>query len=253
MENKFASIVIRKLITTFVTVTLSSFVLASFFLVESTSKYNLGNHLMQGSFFYGIYIGTIVLVYGNTVSVALEYVQNKWFKYHNWVYILFHGLFGLANGLFFQTVEFALSGMVVALFYGITDRWLFTRILRHKSLKTFLIVPVLLYVFSWGLLQITSPSMPHFTKEDAVKFATSGEGTVIDFFPKEIGEKVERINGYKVIRETKVEEAEQEVYIVTFIERWSNEDASGKWYTSYKIKRGQLSAYDQGGSDPPYR
>jgi len=143
--------------------------------------------------------------------------------------------------------------MVAAVFYAVTDRWLLARISKHKSLKMFLIVPVLLYVFSWGLLQITSPSMPYFTKEEAVDYATNVKGTITDYFPKEIGEKVEIISGYEVIRETKAEEATREVYIVTFIETWSNEEVSGMWYTSYKVKRGQSTIYDQGGSNPPYR
>lgn len=252
IKSNLAWVILRKLIATFVTVTLSSFVLSVYLLVESTSKFNLGNHLLQSSLFYGIYIGMIVLVYGNIVSIALEYVQKKWFEFHNWVYVLFHGLFGLANGLLFPIVEFALAGMTAALLYAITDRWLAIRITERKSLKHFIIVPILLYVFSWGLLQLISPSMPYFTKEDAVEFATASEGTIIDLFPKEIGEKVERINGYKVIRETKVAEMKQEVYIVTFIESWSNEDDSGNWYISYKVKRGQLSAYNQGGNAPSY-
>jgi hypothetical protein len=245
--------VIRKLIATFITVTLSSFVLASFFLFESTSKYNLGNHLVQGALFYGVYIGAIVLVYGNAVSMVLEYFRRKWFKNHNWVYILFHGLFGLANGLLFQSVEFALAGMVVALFYAIIDRWLFATISNNKKWITFLIAPILLYGLSWGVLQITSPPMPHFTKEEAVEFATSGIGTVTDLFPKQIGEKAESILGYNVIRETKVEELEQEVYIVTFIEKWLSDEGSGNWYISYKVERGQSVLYEEGGTNPPYR
>lgn len=253
LDFKFISVVKRKLITTFVIVILSSFVLSLYFLIESKTSYNAGNFLLQGTLFYGVYIGAIVFVYGNFVSLAIEYVQKRWYKFNNWIYILIHGLFGLANGLVFQTIEFAIAGMTVAVVYAMTDRWLLSRILRQKSLKLFLAIPILIIVFSWGVLQITSPTMPHFTKEDAVKFATNGEGTIIDFFPKEIGEKSEIIKGYEVIRETQVEEADKEVYFVTFIERWSSGEESGKWHMSYKVKRGQLTAYDQRGRIPPYR
>ncbi len=253
LRNEFAGIIIRKLLTTFITVTISSIVLASMYVTESTSIYNLGNHLIQGSLFYGIYIGAIVLVYGNAVSIALEYIQRKWLNYPNGVFILLHGLFGLANGLLFQVIGFAWSGMVVALLYAIIDRWLLKRMSGGKSLKAFLIVSVLIYGLSWGMLQITSPSLPPFTKEDAVNFATSGKGTVTDLFPKEIAKKVDNISGYTVSRETKVEESERGVYIVTFVESWSSEEDSGEWYASYKVKRGQLSAYGGGGTEPPYR
>jgi hypothetical protein len=156
LQNGVGSVASRKILTTYVTVTVSSLVLASFFLINPSSQYNLGNQLMALSFVYGMYIGAIVLFYGNTVSIVLEYIQDKWFKFPNWIFILLHGLFGLANGLLFQSVTLAMYGMVVASFYAIVDRWLFATISRHHSLKAFLIVPVLLYGLSWGLLQLVS-------------------------------------------------------------------------------------------------
>ena len=49
-----------------------------------------------------------------------------------------------------------------------------------------------------------SPPIPPFTKEDAVKFATSGEGTMISDFPKEIGTWTGTIGDYEVKRKTSV-------------------------------------------------
>ncbi|WP_138416070.1 hypothetical protein [Aquibacillus sediminis] len=243
----------RKLITTFVTVTMISLLLAFTFMSQPSETYNLGNKLMAGSYFYMIYVGAIVLVYGNTVSFLIESIFRKWLPYRHWMFILLHGVFGLANGLLFQHWTFALYGMGAAVFYAITDRWIYIRNQKQKSMKGFLIVPIVLYGFSWGILEMISPDLPPFTKEDAVQFATSGKGTSIEQFPEKIGEIEETIADYKVTRTTEVKENGHESYFVTFTETWLNQGQSGSWYLVYKVKRGQMMLHEQGGSSPPYR
>lgn len=252
MKKNLRSLILRKLVTTFTTSTTVPFLLAFFQLNEAEFKYNLGNQLMGWTFFYSMYVGVIVLVYGNAVSIILELCQIRWFSSNQLIYVLLHGLFGLANGLLFQSWIFAMFGLLTALFYAIIDRWVFARILNKKKIKLFFIIPVVIYGLSWGTFQVISPTQPPFTKEDAVAFATSGEGTIIDRFPEKIGEVEEVIGGFKVVKETSVKEIEHEVYIVTFSEKWSNGYEEGKWTISYKVTRGQLGAYGESGEEPPY-
>ncbi|MFD1040399.1 hypothetical protein ACFQ3N_18645 [Virgibacillus byunsanensis] len=226
------SLIYRKIITTFATTALFSIGLAFQYAGYSQIGYNQGNQLMGWSLFYGIYVGAIILVYGNLVSLAIEYVQRKWFTHLNWLFILLHGIFGLANGILFQQWVFALMGMVVALTYACIDRWIYSRVSKEKSMKLFILIPILIYVVSWGILQVISPPMPPFTKEDAVEFATSKEGTVIDTFPDKIGESSEVINGYQVKRETSVKEIGGETYMVTFTETWQKGKEEGSWILS---------------------
>jgi hypothetical protein len=94
----------------------------------------------------------------------------------------------------------------------------------------FFLIPTASLLISWGYFQFTSPPMPPFTKEDAVKFATSGKGTAIEHFPKEIGE---------------------EIYIVTFTENWSKGTGKGSWTLSYKVDRESLTANGEKGNMPP--
>jgi hypothetical protein len=94
--------------------------------------------------------------------------------------------------------------------------------------------------------------MPPFTKEDAVKFATSGKGTAIEHFPKEIGKWEGTIDGYQVIRETNDKEIGEEIYIVIFTENWSKGTGKGSWTLSYKVDRENLTANGEKGNMPPY-
>ncbi|WP_246202568.1 hypothetical protein [Virgibacillus doumboii] len=243
---------IRKLITSFAAITIISISLGYMTLVDMDSPYNMGNKVMGWTFFYGMYVGPIILIYGNAVSIGLEYVQNKWFRQNNVLYILLHGVFGLANGLLFQSWNFALLGITAALLYAIIDRWVYKRLDHQQGVKQFFLIPVLIYALSWGVLQLVSLDMPPFTKEDAVEFATSGEGTIIEIFPEKIGKWEGTIDGYQVVRETNVKEVDDEKYIVTFTESWEKDAETGSRYFSYEVERGTLTAHKNGGGKPPY-
>jgi hypothetical protein len=253
MQFELGSFIKRKIITTFVATTILS-VLLGFFTIKGSSEmvYNQGEQFIGWSFIYLMYIGVLVLIYGNLVSIGTEYLQRKWFPRHHWLYVLILGGFGSANGLFFQEAIFAYYGMLAAILYGIIDRWLFIRYSKDKSTKLLPLIPIALLLVFWGYFHITSPPMPPFTKENAVKFATSGEGTAIDNFPKEIGRWEGTIDGYKVIRETNAKQIGEEMYIVTFIEKWRTTFAEGSWTFSFEVKRGSSTAKGETGKMPPY-
>ncbi|MBT2701471.1 hypothetical protein J7E79_29915 [Bacillus sp. ISL-40] len=253
MKTGIVSLIIRKLVTTIVATTIFS-VLLSFFGIKGISEivYNQGNQFIGWFFIYLMYIGVIILIYGNLVSIVIEYLQSKWFQRHDWLYVLILGVFGLANGIFFQERTLAFYGMLAAILYAIIDKWLYKRNTKSKSVIMFFLIPIASLLISWGYFQFTSPPMPPFTKEDAVNFATTGEGTTIEHFPKDIGKWEGIIDGYQVKRETNAKEIEEEIYIVTFTENWKKGNEKGSWTLSYKIDRGSLTANGEQGNMPPY-
>ncbi|MFF2856556.1 hypothetical protein [Peribacillus sp. NPDC058002] len=220
--------------------------------IKVGTPYNLGGEFLGWLSIYSMYVGAIVLIYGNLVSVGIEYLQKKWFIKHTWLYVLFHGFFGLSNGLFFQETTLALAGMVVALFYAFIDRWLYVRAKVQLSTKMFFLFPVLACGLLSGYFQIISEPLPPFSMEEAVEFATAGNGTVTDVFPENVGKWDGMIDGYHVERETSAKEIGKEKYIITFTERWDKGKEKGSWFFSYEVERGTLSANGGEGGDPPY-
>jgi hypothetical protein len=248
METGIGSFIIRKLVTTFVAATIFS-VLLSLFSLKGSSEivYNQGNHFIGWFFIYLMYIGVIILFYGNLVSIGIEYLQRKWFQRLDWLYVLILGVFGLANGIIFQERILAFYGMLAAILYALIDKWLYKRNINSKSVKMFFLIPIASFLICWGYFQFTSPPMPPFTKEDAVEFATSGEGTPEEHFPKEIGKWEGTIDGYQVKRETNAKEIGEEIYIVTFTENWRKGTVKSSWVLSYKVERGGSSVYGEKG------
>ena len=253
MKTSIRSLLLRKLTATFVTTTFLSLLFVVIYFGDGfETDYNQGADFIGWFLFYAMYIGIIILIYGNIVSIAIEYLQRKWFRQHDWLYVLILGFFGLANGVLFQNMIAALFGMAAALLYGMMDKWLCKRNVKEKSIKPFFIIPIASLVLCWSYLEITSPPKPPFTKEDAVEFATSGEGTVIDEFPDTIGKWEGAIGDYHVIRETSAEKMGKEVYLVTFTENWKKRDEKGTWTLSYKVKRQSSPLYSQEGYIPYY-
>ncbi|WP_066387185.1 hypothetical protein [Neobacillus mesonae] len=244
-----SNLIIRKLTATFFTTTFIS-MLFSIITVNTTAEivYNKGEHFVGWFFIFFMYIGAIILIYGNLVSIGIEYIQRRYFQQNDLLYIVIVGLFGLANGVFFQERTLAIYGMLAAVLYGVIDKWLS----RKKRRGVIVLLPIALLLLIWGYFHLTSPPMPPFTKEDAVAFATSGEGTVINEFPKKIGKWEENINGYLITKETTAKEIENEIYIVTFSESWKKGTEKGKWQLAYKVERGSLSGIGGKGSLPPY-
>lgn len=253
MKSKTSSFILRKLTTTFLATTIFSFLLV---LISSKDGfefvYNQGNQFIGWFFIYFMYIGAIILIYGNLVSLVIEYLQGRWFQRYDWLYVLILGVCGLANGLFFQEGTLAIYGMLAAILYALVDKWLYKRKIKGKSIKGYFLIPIFPLLICWGYFQLISPPVPPFTKEEAVHFATSGEGTVIDYFPKEIGKWEGSIEGYQVIRETGAKEIGQETYLVSFTENWKKGNETGTWEISYRLERGSLTANGEKGNMPPY-
>jgi len=252
LETGIGSLIIRKLITTFFTTTIFS-ILLFFFIIDSSKIVHDREVESFGWFFiFFIYGGIIILLYGNLVSIGTEYLQRKWFKEQDWLYVVILGIFGLANGLLFQEISFSIYGLLAALLYAIVDKCLFKRFKEDKSVKAFFLIPIALLLLCWGYIQLSSPPIPPFTKEDAVQFVTSGEGTAIEYFPNDIGKWEGTVDGYRVKRETNAKEIEKEVYLVTFTETWGKGTRDRSWVLSYKVNRGSSSAYGEKGIMPPY-
>ncbi|MDF9759410.1 hypothetical protein OKW24_001183 [Peribacillus simplex] len=249
------SLVKRKITVSYVTTMVTSIFLAYLYMddgIKAGTPYNLGGKFLGWLSIYSMYVGAIVLIYGNLVLVGIEYLQEKWFIKHTWLYVLFHGFLGLLNGLLFQETTLALAGMVVALFYAFIDRWLYVRDKVQQSTKMFFLFPVLACSLLWGYFQIISEPLPPFSTEEAVEFATAGNGTVTDVFPKKVGKWEEMIDGYHVERETSSKEIGKEKYIITFTEKWNKGKEKGSWFFSYEVERGSLTANGGEGAYPPY-
>ena len=242
----------RKLTATFFSTTIISLTFAFVVVILGFEDitYHLGNYLLGWAYVYMLYVGAIILIYGNLISIAIEYMQGKGFLKADWKYILLHGIFGLPLGILFQSVVGALYGLAAAMIYAIVDRVILVRKNKGKRIRPFYLLPVSLYIVSWLTLQILSPPMPPFTPEDAVEFATSGEGTTINQFPETIGTWEGEVDGYYVVRETSVEESSKETYIVTFHEKWEKDGNQGEWYLSYKVDRNSMTLFQNGGESP---
>ncbi|WP_346726685.1 hypothetical protein [Bacillus suaedaesalsae] len=247
------SLIWRKVVTTFVAAVIFSAILGygSEGAIQQV-EYNQGNQFIGWTFIYFLYIGVIMLIYGNLVSIGIEYLQSKWFRKQDWLYVIILGVFGLANGLLFQEVSFAILGMIAAILYAVIDKWIYRRMLKDKGIVWFIIVPVVAIFITWGTLQLLSPPMPPFTADDAVAFATSGEDMETEYFPREIGVWKGNVEGFEVKRETSAEEIDKEIYLVTFTESWEKGDVKGSWSFSYKVERNSLSAHGGNGEIPPY-
>jgi hypothetical protein len=142
--------------------------------------------------------------------------------------------------------------MAAAMLYACIDWWVERRIDRERSTKIVLIIPLILLLLSWSILEAISPSPPPFTKEDAIEFATSGEGTDIDLFPDKAGTWKGTFEGYYIERKTRAEKLNKGLYLVTFEENWTKGKQKGHYVTSYKVDRSSVSGYGENGTTPPY-
>ncbi len=249
------SILVRKMTAAFFMTMMTSMALAYWYVSASTSgesPYQLGMSFLGLTFFYALYVGAVVLIYGNLVSSVIEYGQKKGLIKHTWLYVLCHGFFGLLFGLLFKQWILGIYGMVVAVFYALLDRWLFARSNDAGSIKLLLLSPVLAGGLLWGYFQIQSEPMPPFTEKEAIEFATEGERSVSDTFPEKAGKWEGKIAGYDVERETSAKEIGHETYIVLFKETWDNGKENGSWSMSYEVDRNGMSAKGWEGTYPPY-
>ena len=130
--------------------------------------------------------------------------RNVFSRKKDWLTILFLGVFGLVNGLFFQEKALMWLGMLVAILYGVIDKWLYKRQSKGNSLKMFVLMPIAFIFLSWLFLAMDFTTSTPFHKRrcDNHCICWNGKNLIYDF-PKEVGSLEETIDGYNVVRETK--------------------------------------------------
>lgn len=207
-------------------------------------------YAMTLTFFY--YIGMFVLIYGNLVAVGIESLQRKLFAQADWLYVLVLGAFGSAIGLLVPAPGFILTGILVAMLYGVTDKWLLKRWEKDKGNIIFFTAPIAAFLLLWIYFLIASPDLPPHTAEEAVDYITSGEGTPIDRFPDAVGTWSGEIEGYQVERTTSVKRVDEETYIITFTEKWQKGTIDDSWTMSYRVDRSSSTFHREEGEMPPY-
>jgi hypothetical protein len=257
MESEKDYVILRKTITTLSTSFILAYLLTITGLIQQLTdgeelSYHTGNDMVGWFLVYLFYVGAVIAVYGNFVSVILDAIRKKWLPNMRWLFVFFHGILGLINGLFFQDTHLAYYGMAAAMLYACIDWWVERRIDRKKSTKVLLIIPLILSLLSWSILEALSPSLPPFTKEDAIEFATSGEGTDIDLFPAKVGTWKGAFGGYQIERKTRAKKLNKEFYLVTFEENWTKGKQKGRYVMSYKVDRSSVSGDGGSGTTPPY-
>lgn len=237
----------RKLFATLITTIVTSWVMSLLYLIDDEEViYHKGNEVIGWFWVFFMYIGVIVLIYGNAVSFLVAYLQRKWFPKTDWLYVAIVGVLGLGIGFLFPGWQIMLGGVGAALVYAYMEKG------GYIWRKSYLLIFVLLPCITWGYLEWISPPVPPFTKEEAVASATSVQDVPEEHFPKKIGEWKGAIDGYQVKRKTSAKEIGNEVYLVRFTETWKKGTKKGSWSFSYRVERGVSSANDEKGDMPPY-
>ncbi|MFC4777766.1 hypothetical protein ACFO9Q_13290 [Paenibacillus sp. GCM10023252] len=213
-----------------------------------------GDEYVSTASVLAMYVVPIVSVYGVLVSIVVEKLLNPlripcWLHFILW--FVLHGLFG---------VILSFMGIITAITYAVIDyglRWMIEagKLKRRRSVIVIATMPVVLFL-GWYLLHfILSPEPPKapFTAEQAVEFATWGEGSNLSKFPKQIGQEQLNLAGYDVKRMTEVEEtAMMGVYEVIFTEEWKKGLESGTFKMMYRVYRGGMELQEEEGEIPPY-
>jgi hypothetical protein len=168
---------------------------------------------------------------------------------------LIHVVLGFLFGIVFQSSLFSIMGGTAAILFFGFDRLIlcFLPLVKRGTRVLLITAPLVLFGIFVGTLHVSSPPKPPFTAVDAVNFATSGSGTTIDRFPKQVGMQKLQVDGYDVERETAIEETDvKEQYLVHFIERWSKEGVNGEQRMLYEVSRGTMGGKGGSGTEPPY-
>lgn len=253
MTGQIGRTVARKLLATFFSAFIMSMAWSTWSIAVSDDVvYETGTEFSGMTLVFFLYIGMFVLIYGNLMSLAIEALQRRWFEGGDWAYVLILGGFGAAIGLLLPIPHFVFIGVLTAVLYGVIDKWLLKREGQDKADKVFYIAPFLAFLLLWGYFQAASAALPPYSAAEAVEFATSGEGTAIDRFPKKAGTWEGQVEGYRVERTTSVESVDTGVYEVVFTESWKTGAAKDSWMISYIVDRGSSTLHREEGNLPPY-
>ncbi|WP_313894200.1 hypothetical protein [Psychrobacillus sp.] len=245
---------LRKLVTTVITTVITSVSFVAYSLIRNSTgiDHSLGSQFLGWFMVWFIYSGAVIFIYGSLVSIGIDFIQRKGFIRPKWLYVLIHGLFGIMFGVFAQEWLLSIYGMLIASMYAIIYKLLSKILLEKKSIKMFFLIPSAFLLLSWGYFYVISAPIPLFTEEDAVEFATSGNGTVTSDFPKKVGKWQGSIDGFEVERATDVKQIAKEKYIVTFTEKWEKGYITGTCFYSYIVERNSSTANELCKKTPPY-
>ncbi len=151
--------VTRKLSATFLSTLISSTAICSWGLVtDDNIENNLAADFLFWTVIYFLFMGIIVLIYGNIVSVIVESFQRKWFEEADWLYILILGVFGAAIGLILPHWEVIIQGFFVAMLYGLIDKFMLKRWQQNKGTAMLFIVPLAVFVVLSVYFHYTLPT-----------------------------------------------------------------------------------------------
>lgn len=229
------------------------------FMSLAGGAWNAAESYLSWASIVALYAVPSIFLYGILISSLLELamVKLKASGSVEWLVSgLLHAFFGLLFGFVLESSMFSIMGGAAAILFFLFDRIIPVLLpyLRRRLRIILLSMPILLFGIFTGTVYAFSPPKPPFTSTDAVQFATSGTGTSIEVFPKQVGVSKLQIEGYDVERETAVEETgEKEKYLVHFIERWSKEAESGEYRMIYEVTRGSMGAKGDKGEKPPYQ
>ncbi|KMJ57283.1 hypothetical protein AB685_17960 [Bacillus sp. LL01] len=149
----------------------------------SASSFGQGEPIYLDSFLGWTYIllfvvGGIILIYGNLISIGIEYVVNRWMKGNSIIFILLHGLLGGLPVIWSQHWMLTLYASGAALLYALVDRWIYYRSSRDKHTWQVHTIAPILFLILFAIFMVKSQPLPPYSAEEAVAIAISGE--VID-------------------------------------------------------------------------
>ncbi|MCU6707287.1 hypothetical protein M6D81_01080 [Paenibacillus sp. J5C_2022] len=249
----------RKCVAAYFTVMVVVFGLTFGFTSMGGSLWQTADNYLSSMLVIAIFTVPAVFIYGIFASIVIEHLigRTKLQGPVEWLVSgTLHVIMGILFGLFLQGTLFSIFGAFAALIFFVMDKSvqsLFPR-LRQRNKAAALAAPLILLLVFVGIVQLTAPPLPPFTTDDAVAFATQGDGSVTDLFPKEVGISKLTHQGYAIERETKVETGSgKETYYIYFIERWRKGEEAGAHSMKYKVTRGSMGAEGSEGADPPYR
>ncbi|WP_156043115.1 hypothetical protein [Paenibacillus sp. UNC451MF] len=231
-----------------------------FFLLSSIHVTSPGSTLFDfyaAVLIFSLYVVPIVFIYGAGVSALVEVVLGKLrmnVTMKLLLQVVLHAVFGSVLGIIVDSKLFCLYGTIAAVLFLLFDNLLckLEGRIQAKGWLIWIASPLVILVCLQIYNQSITPPLPPFTEKDAVEFATSGKGTVIDYFPKQVGTRVMTIDGYRVERETRVAKTNKEEYEVTFIEKWEKDGVTGQHSYNYSVSRGSMTANGGGGDRIPY-
>ncbi len=133
----------------------------------SAGSFGQGQPVYLDSFLGWAYIlifvvGGIILIYGNLISIGIEYVVNRWMKGNAIAFILMHGVFGGIPVVWAQQWTLTLYASGAALLYAFVDRWIFNRSNKNKHTWPVHTVAPVLFLILFAIFMVKSHPVPNY-------------------------------------------------------------------------------------------